>query len=176
MRLGDHGSVDPGHGGERWEVTGVRPCRSGARRRDRDGVGARRRDARKRHGPVGGRGKENGARRGVEREDEFLGAGGLDGGGKLLLGGFFRGGDAEAHLAGFRGIEGGGEGFAERKRAGVFSEHFAPCEDLHGVQQRAVGAEPGEEEAGDGEFFPQGAGGWRGGEVTRKIRFVTSWL
>ncbi len=92
----------------------------------------------------------------MECEEEFF-LGTFRGRGELLLGGFFGGGDAEAHFAGFRGIEGGGERFGDAQGAHVFGEHLAPGEDLHGVQQRAVGAEPGEEEAGDGEFFSQRA-------------------
>ena len=84
-----------------------------ARGRERDGLGARRRDARKRHGPVRGRGQEKGTRGRVEREDEFFGRGLVEAAGELLLGGLFGGSDAEAEFAGLRGIEGGAERFAE---------------------------------------------------------------
>ena len=91
----------------------------------------------------------------MECEEEFF-LGTFRGRGELLLGGFFRGGYTEAELTRLGGIESGRERLAEREHAGIFREHLAPGEDLHGVQQRAVGAEPGEEEAGDGQFLTHG--------------------
>jgi len=94
----------------------------------------------------------------VEREKKFVSAGVLDGGGELFRSGVFRGGDGGAELAGLSGVEGHAQGGGDAHRARVFRKHLAPSEDLHGVQQRAVGAEPGEEEAGDGEGLPHGWG------------------
>lgn len=111
----------------------------------------------------------------MEREDDFLGRRVVDAAGELLFGRFFGGGDSEANFTRLGGIEGGGEGLAEGLRAGVFGEHFSPGKDLHGVQQRAVGTKPGEEQGSDGKMFahvgkkvvgadPSGIGGGVQGE------------
>lgn len=101
------------------------------------------------------------------KEEFFLGAVGRRG--ELLFRGFLGGGDAEAKFTGLGGIEGGAQGLRERLRAGVFGEHFSPSEDLHRIQQRAVGAEPGEEEAGDGDVFSHARVERRGGKWAGRV-------
>ncbi len=60
-----------------------------------------------------------------------------------------------AEFARSSAIEGALQGLRGGHHLGVIAKHLRPANDLHDVPDRAVSTEPGEQEAGDGEFAAQ---------------------
>jgi hypothetical protein len=90
---------------------------------------------------------------GLAREHEFR-RGAFEWMWRLLTLRFFRLGDRQANLARLARIEGLTPCRADRQSVRIAREHLRPGENLHGVPDRAIGANPGEDQAANGKSAP----------------------